>query len=62
MVEYFTIAVAAGLAIATVNAYFTWRDHGPSRALRRFLGWTIAFVAAGLAAPSIASWLLTNVF
>lgn len=63
MTTYFELALAAGLAIASVNALFSWYD---SRSLRRagrtFAGWLLAFVAAGLAAPAIAAWLLTNVF
>lgn len=63
MADYFGTAVVAGLAVASVNAYFSWRDYGSlRRAFRTFAGWLLAFVAAGLAAPLIASWLLTNVF
>jgi len=62
MASYFEMAMAAGLAIATVNGYFTWKDHGAGRALRTFLGWTLAFVAAGLLARPVSTWLLTNVF
>lgn len=62
MAEYFTTALAAGLAVAVVNGYFAWHDHGPRRSARAFLGWLAAFVAAGVAAPHVASWLLANVF
>lgn len=62
MADYFTIAIAAGLAVALVNGYFAWRDHGPRRSLRTFIGWLAAFVAAGVAAPRIATWLLRHVF
>lgn len=63
MPDYFTTGVVAGLAVASVNGYFVWRDYGSlRRTLRTFAGWLLAFVAAGLAASPIASWLLTNVF
>lgn len=62
MADYFVMAVFAGLAVASVNAFFAWRDHGVGRALRTFAGWMLAFVAAGIAAPGIAAWLLTYVF
>lgn len=63
MAEYFTTGVAAGLAVASVNAYFAWRDGGSRRrVLRTFAGWLLAFVAAGIAAPLVASWLLEHVF
>jgi hypothetical protein len=62
MASYFEMAVAAGLAIATVNGYFVWKDHDAARALRTFLGWTLAFVAAGLLARPVSVWLLTHVF
>lgn len=56
------IAMAAGLAVALVNAYFDRRD-GRSwrRVVRTFVGWVLAFALAGLAGPIIARWLLTNV-
>lgn len=62
MASYFEMAVAAGLAVATVNAYFVWKDHDAARALRTFVGWTLAFVAAGLLARPVSNWLLANVF
>lgn len=57
------IALMAGLAIASVNAFFALRD-GRSHAavLRTFVGWLLAFVIAGLLARPLASWLLTHVF
>lgn len=62
MADYFVTAVAVGLAVASVNGYFKWRDTDLTRALRAFLAWMLAFVAAGIAAPSIVEWLLTSVF
>lgn len=63
MTTYFELALAAGLAIASVNALFSWLDsRSIRRAVRTFVGWLLAFVAAGLAAPAIAAWLLANVF
>lgn len=62
MGRIFTIALVAGLAIASVNAFFVWRDyHSRHRALRTFIAWLLAFVLAGLVVPTIANWLLINV-
>ena len=55
--------MAAGLAVALVHSYFARREGRPWRAVARtFLGWMAAFLLAGLAGPTIASWLLTHVF
>lgn len=63
MASAFAIAMAAGLAVALVNAFFVRRAGRPWRdAARTFLGWFLAFVAAGLAGPIVARWLLVNVF
>lgn len=63
MADYFTMAIAAGLAIAAVNTLFAWHDtRSPRRSLRTFVGWMLAFVAAGVAAPAVARWLLSRVF
>lgn len=62
MGRIFTIALVAGLAIASVNTFFVWRDyHSSPRAFRTFVAWLLAFVLAGLVVPTIAQWLLTNV-
>lgn len=63
MATAFELAVAVGLAIATVNAYFSRRDgNPPADVLRTFVGWLLAFVVAGLLARPVAAWLLTHVF
>ena len=63
MATPFEIGVAAGLAIASVNAWFAWRDGRPRLdVLRTFAGWLLAFVVAGLLAREVAVWLLTHVF
>lgn len=63
MASTFALAMAAGLAVATVNAFFVRREGRPWRdAARTFLGWLLAFVAAGLVGPDVAGWLLTHVF
>ena len=57
------IAMAAGLAVALVHAYFARREGRPWPAiLRTFVGWLLAFALAGLGGPVIASWLLAHVF
>ncbi|MFP4591354.1 MAG: hypothetical protein ACLFMX_01780 [Halobacteriales archaeon] len=57
------IALAAGVAVATVNALFKRRDgHEWYAVVRTFLAWFLAFLLAGLAGPIIARWLLTHVF
>ena len=57
------IAMAAGLAVALVHAYFGWREGRAWPAVARtFLGWMLAFLLAGLGEPVLARWLLTHVF
>lgn len=57
------IAMAAGLAVALVHAFFARREGRSWRSVARtFLGWLLAFALAGLGGPVIASWLLTHVF
>jgi len=57
------LAMAAGLAIALVNAYFVRREGRSWRAAARtFVGWLLAFAAAGLVGPVVAGWLLVHVF
>ncbi|HKJ59811.1 MAG TPA: hypothetical protein VKA37_11315 [Halobacteriales archaeon] len=63
MATAFQIAMAAGLAVALVHSYFARQEGRPWRAVARtFLGWMAAFLLAGLAGPTISSWLLTHVF
>jgi len=63
MASVAALAMAAGLAVATVNAYFVRQDGGSRwRVLRTFLGWLVAFALAGLWGPMLATWLLHNVF
>lgn len=57
------IAMASGLAVALVHAYFERRDGRPWRSVARtFVGWLLAFALAGLGGPIVARWLLTYVF
>jgi hypothetical protein len=63
MATPFQIALVAGVAIASVHAYFARREGGDrARVIRTFLAWLLAFVVAGLIAQPLAAWLLTNVF
>ena len=57
------LAMAAGLAVALVHAFFARREGRDWRAVSRtLLGWVLAFHLAGLGGPVIAGWLLTHVF
>lgn len=57
------LAVAAGLAIAVVHGYFSWRDGRPPLAVARtVVGWVLAFVLVGLVARQVAAFLLGHVF
>lgn len=63
MASAFAVAMAAGLAVAAVNAFFVRREGRPWRdAGRTFLGWLLAFGAAGLVGPIVAEWLLVHLF
>lgn len=63
MATPFELALAAGLAVATVHGYFSWRDGRPTRAVARtVVGWVLAFVAVGLVARHVAAFLLEHVF
>lgn len=63
MATTFGIALAAGLAVASVNAFFAWQDgRSPAALVRTFVGWLLAFLVAGLLAPEVAEWLLRHVF
>lgn len=57
------IAMASGLAVALVHAFFARREGRSWRSVvGTFVGWLLAFALAGVAGPVIARWLLTYVF
>jgi len=57
------LAMAAGLAVALVNAFFARQDgRGWTGTARTFLGWLLAFALAGYVGPILAAWLLSHVF
>ena len=63
MASALQLAMAAGLAVALVHAFFARREGRPWGAVARtFLGWLLAFALAGLGGPLIAGWLLAHVF
>lgn len=62
MTEPFVLAVAIGLLVASMNAFFRRIDDGSrTDVLRTFLGWFAAFVLAGLIVQPLAEWLLVHV-